>query len=217
MTLPYAGENQQTANLTVPEAVIFVTPIDTNPDNDSKFIDGIEDDPLSIYADYMIVNRYEKDKSIYMSGVTSPDGFQNNKVSFFKLATDTLLWICEWTACRWDKQPEAPNTTPSDSGWVLLDEHYDLPKITVGAGGNSALYRISGVYVYGCLNPSANTPTQIRFPRPPWLADEFSRTIPLGNFVSNLKDGSGGAGTPNLGIPISPGNPGTAAGGGTIA
>lgn len=164
-----------------------------------------EDQDTSIWADYVIRNRFEKDKHIYMMPISSPDGFSPNQqqaspggslvntqtaqfAAFVQLASPTLLWIADWTAARFKIPPNIPDPNVRDQRWVLMDEHLEPGIITTGPDGVTALYRISGTYVYGCLAPSSNTVNDIAFGRPPWLLDNFNRAVPTSLFQSALID-----------------------------
>ena len=142
----------------------------------------------SMYTDYVIRNRYEKDRHTYMMPIASPGGFQRSSVAFVKLAASTLLWICDWTACRFNKQPDIPDPENRDSNWILLDEHYETAMITIAPDGQTPLYRISGTYVYGHKNPNKKTIRDVDFPRPPWLEDVFNRSMPDTRLTQNLAD-----------------------------
>lgn len=151
--------------------------------------------PNSVWADYVINNRYEEDKHTYMMGVTSPTGFQqgssnnttNATVSFVQLASPTLLWIADWTVARFNEKPKIPNYDIG-GGWVLLDKHIEPGMLTVSADGATVLYRISGTYFFGHKNPSSKIQNDINFSRPPWLDDFVDRTVPDTMFEFNLID-----------------------------
>lgn len=140
------------------------------------------------YTDYIIKNEYEYDKHIYTAGVTAPEGFSGNSTSFFQLATPTLIWICRWTACKFGVAPDYPDPTPNSNTWVLLDQIPGTSELALSDDGVTALYRLSGIYVYGNTNPNANPFNQMSFPRPPWMKDEFTRTVPSENKKKNLID-----------------------------
>ncbi len=158
----------------------------TFDDNAGRYIetDGI-------FTNYEVTSHYERDRHRYMLGITSPGGFAGDSVAFVQLAAPTLLWVVEWTASKLLAQPEVPAPTSVDARWVILDEHVDLPKITVAPDGVTPLYTISGVYVYGCRNPSPVIFTDTIFPRPPWLQDAFQRTISPGKVVGGIIDRQG--------------------------
>ena len=172
-------------------------------DYDGKYVD-FGSDEQAIFTDYVINSRYESDKHIYGAGMTSPNGFNGATTAVVQLTTPTLLWIADWTACRWSVPPILPSVTPADPNWVLLDEHYEPGMLVLAQDGVTPLYRISGTYVYIHLNPSSQVISQLRFTRPAWLQDVFPRTVPASLFESNLIDGSGGGGTSSAtpGVPL---------------
>jgi hypothetical protein len=105
----------------------------------------------------------------------------------FQLAAPTLLWVMEWTACQWNSQPFVPDPTPASSNWEILDAQPSLEMITLGPDGSTPLYRVSGVYVYACLQPSPTVWQDVIFGRPPWMdATNVSRTMPLGRLIQDL-------------------------------
>ncbi len=143
-------------------------------------------DPLQVFTDCMTTNRYEKDGHVYMLPVSSPAGFAGISCAFVQLAAPTLIWIADWTVCCWTKQPPIPDPTPNSANWVLLDEHYEPAMIELGPDGITPLYRISGTYFYGCLNPNATTVKDIQFGRPPYVADTIDRSVPTSTLKQNL-------------------------------
>jgi len=153
----------------------------------------------SVFTDYEIHNRYESDKHIYMMGITSPGGFQGASVAFCQLASPTLLWMSDWTACKTQGPPESPDPTPIDPNWILMDVHYEPAMINIMADGVTPIYRISGTYVYGHRNPSPLTIQNIAFSRPPWLQDSFSRTMPANLLQQDIINIQGAAGAPGAG------------------
>lgn len=156
----------------------------------------------TIFTDYQINNRYEGNKHIYMMPLTSPtpiggspgdpDGQGSLAASFVQLALPTLLWIVEWTASRFDAVPEIPNPTIpgntqlSAQKWVFMHEQIDTADIQLAPDGVTPLYRISGVYVYGNTNPNNQTIREVRFGRPPWMLDNFNRSVPTSTLTANL-------------------------------
>ena len=182
-------DNPQTPYLRGPNANIIQGVI--NFGGRDTLIDDPDEGDLSIYTDYMITNRYEFDKHVYMLGITSPTGFEGDSAAFVQLAAPTLLWIADWTAARFNKQPDIPSSSlliNSSQGvhWTLLDEHIEPVMLTIGADATTPLYRISGTYVYGCRNPNPLLVRNIRFPRPPWLKDIPNRNMPLDYLETNL-------------------------------
>lgn len=174
----FTNDNPQTNVQSNPtSANLTVAPISFGEvgDTDAKFIaNGPGDD---VPTRFLLKNRYERDRHIYMMGITSPNGFQGAKTAFVQLASPTLLWISDWTVARFNKKPRIPSSTLLDPNWVLLDEIPETDAITVGPDGTNPLYSVSGIYVYGCRNPDANVYNNVTFPRPAWLADVFIRTI----------------------------------------
>lgn len=190
MSAPFTKDNPQftvqpnPTNTTVQIDDILIS------DYDGKYVE--QTDEQAIYTDYIINNRYESDKHIYGGGMTSPNGFNGATTALVQLDTPTLLWIADWTACRWQTPPILPSIVPQDPNWVLLDEHYEPGMLVLAQDGVTALYRISGTYIYTHLNPSAQVINNIRFTRPAWLQDVFPRTVPANLFQTGLIDGQGG-------------------------
>ncbi len=174
----FTNENPDSLVQTNPTAAnLTVAPISFGEvgDTDAKFIaNGPGDD---VPTRFLIKNRYEKDRHIYMMGITSPNGFDGAKAAFVQLASPTLLMVTDWTVARFNKKPRIPDSALVDPNWVLLDEMPETDAVTVGPDGITPLYSISGVYVYGCRNPNSNLYNNVNFPRPAWLADVFIRTI----------------------------------------
>lgn len=175
----------------IPQA--FVTIGDEDPeDQESKYLE--EGDDQTIWANFLIFNRYEKDRHVAMLPIASPNGFQGKKVAFAQMAEPTLIWIADWTAARWKVQPRIPDPEElADSNWVLLDEHYEPTTIEPGADGVIPYYRINGTYVYGHKSPAQSTIDNCKYPRPPWLDDVFKRTVESDKLTPRLIDGDGGS------------------------
>lgn len=171
-----------------PEVVIEVREIDFT---DEKGVYTTQPSDVAVWTDYQIRNRYEKDHHKYMIGLTSPNGLRlhgNSRgqcVGFVQLAYPTLLWVCEWTACRYVTQPVIPDPYVF-SDWILLDEYYEPFSLGLSPDGVTPLYRISGVYVFGHVCPDDVTVNNINFPRNPWMRDEFDRTMPNETLTDNL-------------------------------
>ncbi len=190
MSNPVSSNNPITGNEDVPAAIV----VQSNIGFDSTFLGTINDnngayiEPVggTIFTDYVIKNQYERDGHIYMMPVASPGGFNGNSVAFCQLASPTLLWICDWTASKKLTQPEIPDPEINSPDWILLDILPETMQVAVGADGVSPQYRISATYVYGHTNPSANVFNDICYPRPPWLEDLFSRTMPASKLLPNL-------------------------------
>lgn len=184
----FPDDNSPAPTAGVNAAVITIGEVSAD-DSAAKYI--LPTDGGFIWTDYEINNRYESDKKIYMMGITSPGGFNGASVAFAQIASPTLLWICDWTASRFNKQPIAPNSASVNTNWILLDEHLEPAMLVVGEDGVTPYYRLSGTYVYGNLNPSAIVANDISFTRPPWLEDVFSRNMPLELFQSGLMEQTG--------------------------
>lgn len=161
-------------------------------DNLGKYV---QDPTGAIYTDYQIINRYEKSQHRYMLGVTSTGGFAGGTAAFVQLANPTLLWISDWTASRVGVPPEIPDPFLSaiQSGWVLLDEMVEPVSVVLISDGVNPIYRISGTYVYGKLNPSTILLNDIAYGRPPWITDNllFGRKMSPGFLTQNLNTTAG--------------------------
>lgn len=166
----------------------------TANDSNGRYLDPGD----SIWTDYVIHNRYERDGCRYMMGITSPGGFQGASVAFTQLASPTLLWICDWTASRISIKPIIPNPISQDPNWVLLDDWYEPCHEDLLPDGVSSVWRISGTYVYGHTNPNAIATMNINFPRPPWLDATSDRTVPNSSLQQNLSDISRGSPQPSV-------------------
>ena len=193
--LPFSINNPLTGLENIPAATITSYDI---PDGDPEALYTDSGPDQSIWTDYMINSRYEKDRHTYMIPIASPTGFANVGAAFCQLAKPTLLWIVDWTACRFNEQPDIPSpllVTGLVTGngalpdfWILLDEHYEPAMVTLGADGVTPLYRLSGTYVYGCTDPSTVTTNDITFPRPPWMLDALpaGRGMPINKLTGGL-------------------------------
>lgn len=177
-----------TPTLSAPAAQVQIGNV---PDDGSTLFDGSALAGAAIssaFDDYLIINRFEADGNRYMSGLTSPDGFEGDSVAFFQLFTPTLLWICDWTIeVSSNEQPPMPSETAPE-GWVFLDKGITPSSIMVQGDGSTPIYRISGTYVYGAKNPATAQPF---YPRPPWLQDSLDRFVNTDRFVEDLKDYQG--------------------------
>lgn len=174
----WTTNNPETPTLNNPRVVVVEG--DILPDDElGKYLDDDSPD-IAIWTDYEIENRYEYDYHRYMMGISSPNQFQGGKAAFVQLASPTLLWISDWTACRFYQQPTIPDPNEPEgqpnSDWVLLDIIPETFSVDLQADGVTPLYRISGIYVYGHKNPSTNVFNYIAFGRPAWLED----TLPNG-------------------------------------
>lgn len=198
---PFTEDNPVTGPDDVPAVDIFQSDL-TADDLLAKYID--EGSDQTIWTDYKINNRYESDQHKYMAGITSPNGFGNQSVAFFQMASPTLLWICDWTAARWNEMPEIPDPyNPTDTDWVLLDIIPETAMITLAGDGITPLYRISGTYVFGHKNPRPNIFYHVNFGRAAWIQDVFQRfVIPADVLEVKLMDtrtGAGGGGAGGFG------------------
>lgn len=155
-------------------------------DNNANFEDIITEDLPGVWVDYDISNRYEWNPSIYMNGVTSPNGFQGTSVSFVQLAAPTLLLISDWTASRLGYKPTSPSVTPPDD-WVLMAVFPETAPSNVMPDGETPVYRISGTYVFAHKNPSASNPfAQVSFPKLPYVQDKYSRRLNVEEMKTNI-------------------------------
>lgn len=146
--------------------------------NDDGFDGGI-------WTDYMVKNFYEGDEHVYMTGITSPNGFQGKKAAFFQLAAPTLIWVCRWTACKFNVKPAVPSFAPPNEHWILLDKHLEPVMMGLAGDGVSPLFRLSGTYTYGCDNPDA---VKLSFPKAPWMDDSVDRSIQGSQFQMGISD-----------------------------
>ncbi len=176
-----------------PDVVIGSVPFDPEPSRFAGPLAG--DNQKSIYADYMIINRYERDQHTYMMGVTLPDGSPSSaangikKVAFVQLALPTMMWIIDWTAAKFNGIPDVPDPTPSNSDWVILDIHVETPNIMLNPGdGVTPYYRVNGTYYYGFTEPTDDLLKGVVFPRPPWLEDVFIRLISINKLDRSLTE-----------------------------
>lgn len=169
--------------------IVIVDAIDPDAQN-AKWVAGSSAES-SIWNDYMINNRFEEDPHRYMMGITSPNGFKGTSVAFVQLAAKTLLWIADWTVMRTGAKPIIPSKIPSDPEWVFLDAHYEPGMVELMPDGETAKYRLSGIYVFGHKNPSDNILANMYFSRPPWLQDVFDRTVTTSMEEKNVIDTSG--------------------------
>ena len=183
----FTNDNPETPSQSNPTAAsLSVAPISFGEfgDTDAQF--KTEGQGNDITTRFLVKNRYEADRHIYMMGITSPSGFAGNQAAFVQLANKTLLWISDWTLARFNKFPRIPNPTPTDPNWILLDEHFEPDAITIGPDGVTPLYSISGIYIYGCRRPAAQTINNLVFPRPAWLNDVFPRFITTQNLEQGI-------------------------------
>lgn len=163
---------------------------------------------LQVFTDYIVDSTFEGDLRRYMLGITSPGGFQSQSVAFCQLAAQTLLWVCEWTACRTGAQPQIPDPDSKDPDWVLLDVIPATRNVVNASDGVTPVYRISGTYVYGRSSPKSNVIDDVNYARPPWLPDDFDRSQPAATLAGNIITGrgAGGGGANNVVAPKNVGN-----------
>jgi hypothetical protein len=166
---------------------------------DSEEGEYVEGDTTAIWGDYVIENHYYEDKQIYMMGLTSPNGFNfaqgTQTVAFAQIAAPTLLWIMKWTVKRSNLQPKIPNPNPMDDNWIMLARMPVNRNTELHPDGQSVIYRVSGIYVYGHKRPSKDIISNIAIPRPAWMEDSAAtRTLSttmyengLGNTVRTLR------------------------------
>lgn len=142
-----------------------------------------------LFLDYYCENKYEHNLNRYMAGNTSSTKFNGNTVSFFQLAEPTLMWIADWTTCKAGEVPTVPDPNPpASSDWILLFNSPQLAQKAMTGNGKTALYRVSGTYVYGHKNPGTVNPLLLAtFPKPPWMKDDGSlRTIPASAMAKDI-------------------------------
>ena len=162
-------------------------------------------DPAAIYTDYQIRSHYEKDRHIYMMPVTSPEETQalDGTVAFVQLAMPTLLWVADWTARRQKEKPEMPDprlilavglgqkgllVAVPDKNWVLLDDNYETAQYTLLIDGETPVWRLSGIYVYGHRRPSLLTVNDVTFPRSPEFKNAINRRVATTGLKHNIID-----------------------------
>lgn len=158
-------------------AIVAVGPVSFD-DNDALF--NNTGSSATMFTDYMIRNSYEEDPHTYMLGISSPQGFQGDKVAFVQLASTTLVLVCRWTGCRYNEQPIVPQADPEDDNLVVLYRSPVTVSVTTGPDGVTPLYRISGTYVYGVRNPDPTLLNNVSFGLDPRYLDNFAggRTMP---------------------------------------
>ena len=165
-----------TTNAKVVEANITVAPLNATTANGGDQSVTLTDYP-GVYPDYEIRNRYEGDEHVYMMGITAPAGFQNQAAAFVQLAIPTVLWIADWTASLLGGKPFIPGAGSNNPNWILLDKHYEPGMIDTMPDGQTLYYRISGTFVYGCVNPGPDIINILAFARPPWINPGVSQTV----------------------------------------
>lgn len=160
-------------------------------DYEAKYIPP--QNPTEVYTDYTIYCKYYSEKHRYMMPVTSPGGFQGGRAAFVQLAAPTLLWIADWTAARSAVAPNIPDPTPRDPNWILLFDSYEPTSFVILDDGETPVYRISGIYIYGCKLPADQVIKNVNYPRPAWIDDVFNRSIPTSALEQGLINIVGGA------------------------
>ncbi len=163
----------------------IVEPMEAD-DEDALYDD--RGDEGAVWDDFSVVSHYERDGRRYMLGVTAPTGFGGDTAAFVQLAKPTLLWIAHWTIARWKEKPPVPKRDLGDDRWVWLDEHLDVPHVTIAPDGVTPFFRISGLYVYGCKRPAEVILDDAAFAKPPWLDDEIDRSLPQALLERNIID-----------------------------
>lgn len=169
MSNPWTNSNPATGGQGNPNTTVVIADVPVD-DNDAKVVNP--DSDFDIYDSYKINNRYINPQRRHMLGVSSPAGFNGQSAAFVQLAAQTLLWIADWTALKKNNKPKIPDPTPADDNWVLLAKYYTPAMVIPNpADMTIPLFRISGTYVYGRKNPSAEVLVDTTFPRPPWVQD----------------------------------------------
>lgn len=135
----------------------------------SDFLGQCKAPYAGIWEDYYIQNSYETDGHIYQMGISSPNGFAGQSVAFVQLASNTLLWTCNWITTMQGASPTLPDPiTLNDGNWILLDQHIEPQMVDLLPDGESYVYTIRGTYYYGHTNPDQ---AQVVYPAAPWLLD----------------------------------------------
>lgn len=159
--------------------------------------------PVGLWSDYYIHNSYFTDGQKYMMPISSPGGFYSASVAFVQLASETLLWTCQWTATMQGAQPTVPDPDAlSDPDWVFLDQLIEPAMVELLPDGQTYIYTINGVYWFGHQNPDQ---AQVAYPKAPWLLDSnpTARLLTDLSFIPGLIDAS--IGVPSS-LPPSPGD-----------
>lgn len=199
---PYDPQDINDGDMAVPPATITVGEIppegsDTGFQTSSPFID------------YFVQNSYEGYEETFQLPIASPKGFQGRTCSFVQVAAPILKWICDWTAKSTNgSPPPAPPMQAADPNWVLLTRELEPAMVEEMADGESAVYRLSGRYVYGHKNPPKAINQVACFARPPWISPSLDRTVPDSVFEPGIADLSGASSTGSSNTPASPGSPG---------
>jgi hypothetical protein len=173
---------------TIPQRQVTITVEPISPTSQDAKYNESNIDKFAVWTDYAIENHYIDDQGIFVMPVTSPGGFQSASVGFVQINAPTLLWVCDWTACRFNVQPDIPSKTPSDSNWVFLHATPVTRNLVIAGDGVTPLYRITGTYVYAHKNPTSDVFDKVQYPRPPWLEDVFNRTEPKDKQKKGISD-----------------------------
>lgn len=156
---------------------------------------GVKADPDGgdgVFTDYMVHNHYDRDGGVYAAGLTSPDPYEGETTAVVKLRNATLIWFCEWTACRMGTLPLIPDPNAMPPGWRLLDIVLNKAMQSLGPSGSDPIWRISGVYIYACKKPNANIFSDAVFPVAPWVKPGvFPRKIPFSKLAAIIATDQG--------------------------
>lgn len=128
------------------------------------------DNDEGIYTDYFTNHRYEYDRHIYNSALTSPNGYNGSKTATFRLGTETLLLIVDWSIERRadaGDYPIWPQSDPQNDNIILVDKHIECKHLDAMSDGKTVVYRISGTYVYCFKNPAL---VNMVHGRPVWMS-----------------------------------------------
>lgn len=142
-----------------------------------------------VITDFRIHSRYERDYHRYLMGVTSTVGFLGSSAAIVQLAAPTLLWVVDWTGCRFLQKAMLPDPTTVGSVWTLLDAMLEPAAIILAPNGTTPLFRLTGTYVFGCTNPGANFFDNVVYPVVPWFNStgiSSLRTISVSDLDSTL-------------------------------
>ena len=148
----------------------------TNPPTDSNAQFATKGD-LGIWEDWYVRNTYPSDYHRFALPLTSPGGFQGATCAYVQLAAPTSMWICDWS-CEYRTSPgdypKYPDPKPTDPNIVILDINTMPDMVALGADGVSAIYRISGTYVYGYKDPLKAV---LYHGLPQWMSQKVPRSV----------------------------------------
>jgi hypothetical protein len=88
--------------------------------------------------------------------------------------------VVKWTAERVGEPPDIPTTETGDSNVELIGSKWDPVTIDVGQDLTTVVYRASGVYTFGFVDPSK---AELGAMVPPWvmrLMGKIPRAVILG-------------------------------------